>query len=122
MKALYLKFLLLFLLILLSGCAALPAQQQESAGLSQQLSALDQKDFNQKMNTILDDQSISWQNDDNTARYQLSVQQTHVNDSGAVCRNYSLVIDKNYARKQIINSLACRNENGSWINNPDETN
>jgi hypothetical protein len=98
---------------LLSGCATTSVQSTSANIVQENLSKQDQAQLNAMMNTANDGESSAWHNTAGNTAFELTTHDTHVNAQGLPCRNYVLVIDRDYHRKITVNALSCR-DNGEW--------
>ena len=93
----------------LAGCAT---AQLNPGDVQQNLSSDMQKQWNHVLNTANDNQPQVWQAPDDKTRYELTTSNTKVNSAGEPCRNFTLVIDREYHRKQSTQGVACRQGDG----------
>jgi surface antigen len=105
--------LILSATLLLSGCATVSTQNTSTDVIQQNLSQADQAEFNNRMNTAKDGVPVDWRNSEGNTSYDLTTSNTRVNGQGLACRNYTLMIDRDYHRKITTSAVACR-ENGQW--------
>lgn len=101
--------------VLLSGCATVSSQGGETDVIQQNLSKTDQTEYNSMMNTAKDGVPINWRNSEGNASYNLTTSNTHINSQGLPCRNYTLLINRDYHLKITTSGVACRND-GQWGN------
>ncbi len=101
--------------VLLSGCATVSTTGGDSTTsiIQQNLSQADQTEFDGMMNTAKDGVPVNWRNSEGNTSFDLTTSDTHVNGQGLACRNYTLMIDRDYHRKITVSALACR-DNGQW--------
>lgn len=97
--------------IMLSGCSTLVTPAQT---LQQGLPSADQQQLNTVLNTAKDNQPQVWHTDNGDTLYQLTTTNTRVNDQGQPCRDYALLVDRKYHRKQTTTATVCR-DNGQWL-------
>ena len=107
--------LILSAAVLLSGCATVSTETTTTNMIQQNLSQADQTEFNSMMNTARDGVAVDWRNSEGNTAFDLTTSNTHVNGQGLACRNYTLVIDRDYHRKMTTSAAACR-DNGQWKN------
>ena len=98
---------------LLSACATTTVQSTSEAIVQKNLSAQDQAHLNTMMSTANDGEHSVWHNSEGNIAFDLITSNTHVNAQGLPCRNYTLVIDRDYHRKITVTALGCR-DNGEW--------
>jgi len=108
-----LKGLFVIFMLNLQSCATLPAQSTSSDDFDKVLTQTDQKEFDKRMNTSNDGETINWRNDDENTSFQLMAKNTHINEKGQACRDYTLLVHQDYHREKTIRATACR-DNGSW--------
>jgi surface antigen len=100
-------------LLYLEGCATLPSQNTSSDDFDKVLSQADQKEFDKRMNVSQDGEKVNWRSDDENSSFQLTADNTRVNEKGQACRDYTLLVHQDYHREKTIHATACR-DNGSW--------
>jgi surface antigen len=101
--------------LVISGCATMSAKTTSPDIVQQALSSADQKALNLRLDTGKENEPQIWQNDEGNIHYQLTIAHTYINDQGMPCRNYTLLVDRDYHRKQVTTAVACR-DNGKWKN------
>ncbi len=109
--------LILSATVLLSGCATVSPQNTSTDMIQQNLSQTDQAEFNNMMNTAKDGVPVDWRNSEGNTSYDLVTSNTEVNGQGLACRNYTLIIDRDFHRKKTVTAVACR-DNGQWKDQP----
>lgn len=107
--------LILSAAVLLSGCATMSPENTTPDVIQQNLSQTDQTELNTRLNTIKDGQPSYWKNSEGNTSFDLTTSNTHVNGQGLPCRNYTLVIDRDYHRTITTSAIVCR-EDGQWKN------
>lgn len=107
--------LILSAAVLLSGCATMSPENTTPDVIQQNLSQADQTEFNAKLNTIRDGEPAVWHNSEGNTSFDLTTSNTRVNEHGLPCRDYTLIIDRDYHRKITTSAVACRDD-GLWKN------
>jgi surface antigen len=98
---------------LLTACATTSVPGTADDSVQQNLSAADRVQLKKFMNTTHDGEPAVWHNSEGNTAFELTTADTHVNAQGLPCRNYTLVIDRDYHSKITVTGLSCRDD-GEW--------